>query len=195
MLLGRLTGRIVKGSANLSMKPLWIVHVSLLQVAYSADMPTPAHIAQRLRHIRRQQNLTLKQIEIRSRGKWKAVVIGSYERGVRSLSLAKAQELCDFYGVPLSALLEEPEERTNNPKLILDIRKIRAQLENPDRFTHQVYDVLHWISGARQDWNGEVMSLRKSDLETLMIVTRKSASDLHKSLAIRDFYLTKPNLA
>ena len=158
-------------------------------------MPTPAHIAQRLRHIRRQQNLTLKQIEIRSRGKWKAVVVGSYERGVRSLSLAKAQDLCDFYGVPLRALLDEPESTTDTPPLILDLRTIRAHLANPDRFTHQIYDVLHWISGARQDWNGEVMSLRKTDLETLMIVTRKNVAELHQSLLNRGFYLTKPNQA
>jgi transcriptional regulator with XRE-family HTH domain len=175
------------------MEPLWIVNLQFLRLAYSDDMPTPTHIAQRLRHIRRQQNLTLKQIEIRSRGKWKAVVIGSYERGVRSLSLAKAQELCEFYGVPMSALLDEPDVTTVNPPLILDIRKVRAQIENPDRFAHQIYDVLHWISAVRQDWNGEVMTLRKSDIDTLMIVTRKTASELHASLANREFYFTKLN--
>ena len=33
------------------------------------------------------------------------MVIGSYERADRSLSIAKAIELADFYGVPLAYLL------------------------------------------------------------------------------------------
>ncbi|NDA95938.1 MAG: XRE family transcriptional regulator, partial [Actinobacteria bacterium] len=66
-------------------------------------------VAQRLRHIRQQQNLTLKQVEIRSRGKWKSVVVGSYERGVRALSIAKAEELCAFYGVPAESLFLDPK--------------------------------------------------------------------------------------
>ena len=71
-----------------------------MHFAYFEPMTTPIEISKRLRQIRKQQNLTLKQVEIRSRGKWKAVVIGSYERGTRSLSISKAKSLCEFYGVP-----------------------------------------------------------------------------------------------
>ena len=77
-----------------------------MHFAYFEPMTTPVEISRRLRQIRKQQNLTLKQVEIRSRGKWKAVVIGSYERGTRSLSISKAKSLCEFYGVPLSALFK-----------------------------------------------------------------------------------------
>ena len=157
-------------------------------------MNTPHTVAQRLRHIRRQQNLTLKQVEIRSRGKWKAVVVGSYERGVRALSLAKAMELCNFYGVPITALFNEAFEAPrdeNSRTLIFDLRKIRANLELPDRFTHQIYEVLNWIAASRDDWNGEVMTLRKSDLDLLTIITRKQPTELHQALSHRDFYLTK----
>ena len=161
-------------------------------------MPTPPAVAQRLRYIRQQQNLTLKQVEIRSRGKWKAVVIGSYERGVRALSISKAQELCAFYGVPLEELFidrkgRKPDELTRG--LVLDLRKIRTHLEQPDRFTHQVHDLLYWVASQRSDWNGEIMSLRKSDSDLLMIVTQKSESNLVESLDNRGFRITKPNLA
>jgi transcriptional regulator with XRE-family HTH domain len=161
-------------------------------------MNTPLLVAQRLRHIRRQQNLTLKQVEIRSRGKWKAVVVGSYERGVRALSLAKAIDLCSFYGVPITALFTESIDAAANQSssaLIFDLRKIRANLELPDRFTHQIYEVLHWIASSRDDWNGEVMTLRKADLDLLTIITRKQPAELHQALVHREFYLTKLNPA
>ena len=160
-------------------------------------MSMPLHISQRLRHIRQQQGLTLKQVEIRSRGQWKAVVVGSYERGVRALSLAKAEQLCNFYGVPLSSILNEPQKGeigNLDLGLTLDLRAIRQQLNNPDRFTHQVFDVVHWIASLRNDWNGEVLSLRKSDQEILMILTKKTRPELAQSLINRKFWLTKPNL-
>jgi transcriptional regulator with XRE-family HTH domain len=43
----------------------------------------------RLRAIRQQQGLTLQQVEEMSEGRWKAVVVGSYERGDRAVSVAK----------------------------------------------------------------------------------------------------------
>jgi transcriptional regulator with XRE-family HTH domain len=38
----------------------------------------------RLRAIRQQQGLSLQGVEEKSGGRWKAVVVGSYERGVRA---------------------------------------------------------------------------------------------------------------
>ena len=159
-------------------------------------MSMPEQISRRLRHIRQQQGLTLKQVEIRSRGQWKAVVLGSYERCVRAISLAKAQQLCEFYGVPLISLFAEPaslEIGNFEHGLILDLRALRQQRENPDRFTHQIFDVAHWIASLRDDWNGEVLSLRKSDHETLMILTKKTKSELAQALTNRSFWITKPN--
>ena len=160
-------------------------------------MPTPSTVAKRLRFIRQQQNLTLKQVEIRSRGKWKAVVIGSYERGVRALSISKAEELCAFYGVPLEALFidQKSHDSIDVPqRLVLDLRKIRARLQDPDRFTHQLHDLVHWVATQRSDWNGEIMSLRKSDKDVLMMITQKSLNELAGSLANRGFQITKPDL-
>src|SRR5207344_3148755 len=61
----------------------------------------------RLRAIRAQQGLSLHGVEEKSEGRWKAVVVGSYERGDRAVTVAKLAELADFYGVPVAELLPE----------------------------------------------------------------------------------------
>ena len=157
-------------------------------------MPTPLHIAQRLKHIRIQQHLTLKQVEIKSRGKWKAVVVGSYERGTRSLSIAKAEELCNFYSVQLSTLLRDEPEISSpsfDTGLTLDLRKLRALLQTPDEFSRLIYGLLNWIAIKRADWNGEVLSIRSTDIETLGIFTAKTENELAQALNNRDLWLTK----
>ena len=62
-------------------------------------------IGANLRKIRLLKGFTLKDVEEKSKGKWKAVVIGSYERGNRALTIKKAIVLADFYQVPLGHLL------------------------------------------------------------------------------------------
>ena len=48
-------------------------------------------------------------MEQRSGGRWKAVVVGSYERGDRAVTVQKLAELARFYGVPMSELVP-PED-------------------------------------------------------------------------------------
>src|SRR5262252_7611376 len=63
----------------------------------------------RLRAVRTQQHLSLHGVERKSGGKWKAVVVGSYERGDRAVSVQRLSELADFYGVTVSDLLPPDE--------------------------------------------------------------------------------------
>ena len=69
----------------------------------------------RLRAIRTQQGLSLHGVEEKSRGRWKAVVVGSYERGDRSVTVQKLAELAEFYGVPVSELLPGDVLLTGTP--------------------------------------------------------------------------------
>ena len=69
----------------------------------------------RLRAIRMQQHLSLHGVERKSGGKWKAVVVGSYERGDRAVSVQRLAELADFYGVPVSDLLPRTTARSPVP--------------------------------------------------------------------------------
>ena len=61
----------------------------------------------RLRSIRQQQGLSLQGVEEKSSGRWKAVVVGSYERGDRAVTVSRLAELADFYRVPVAELLPE----------------------------------------------------------------------------------------
>ena len=64
-------------------------------------------LGSKLRGIRQQQGLSLHGVEQKSGGRWKAVVVGSYERGDRAVTVQKLAELADFYGVPVVELLPE----------------------------------------------------------------------------------------
>jgi len=63
----------------------------------------------RLRDVRQREGLSSQRVEQRSGGRWKAVVVGSYERGDRAVTVQKLAELARFYGVPMSLLLP-PED-------------------------------------------------------------------------------------
>ena len=158
-------------------------------MAYFDPMTTPLEISIRLRQIRKQQNLTLKQVEIRSRGKWKAVVIGSYERGTRSLSISKAKSLCEFYGVPLSALFQSEGIQQVPPTegaLRIDLRNLRSKISQNDPLIGQLHNLLSFIARRRDDWNGEIMTIRLQDNEALGLLVQKEQSELRKALEIRD---------
>src|SRR4029450_10917337 len=84
-------------------------------------------LGSRLRAIRTQQGLSLHGVEEKSQGRWKAVVVGSYERGDRAVTGPPLPGPPAFYGVPARALLPgsapggaaEPP-----PKLVLDLERL-----------------------------------------------------------------------
>jgi transcriptional regulator with XRE-family HTH domain len=76
------------------------------QTAMSTDYSRA--LGARLRAIRNQQGLSLQGVEDKSHGRWKAVVVGSYERGDRAVTVQRLSELAVFYGVPVSELLPDP---------------------------------------------------------------------------------------
>src|SRR5689334_25235703 len=82
-------------------------------------------LGSRLRAIRTQQGLSLHGVEEKSQGRWKAVVVGSYERGDRAVTVQKLAELADFYGVPVAELLPGGSPATGGaeppPRLVLDL--------------------------------------------------------------------------
>ena len=128
----------------------------------------------RLRDIRQQQGLTLQQVEERSDGQWKAVVVGSYERGDRAISVAKLADLARFYGVPVAELLPPtdlpPATDTNGDHhVVIDI----AQLEHDGRTEPQLRPLTRYvrtIQVQRGDYNGRMLTLRGDDLRALSIV-------------------------
>ncbi|GAB7039733.1 MULTISPECIES: helix-turn-helix domain-containing protein [Catenuloplanes] len=59
---------------------------------------TPAQIGERLRAARQAAGLSLAQVEEKSLGHWKAVVVGSYERAQRAVTVPRMDALLRFYG-------------------------------------------------------------------------------------------------
>lgn len=57
-----------------------------------------------LRCIRTEAGLSLADVEAKSGGRWKAVVVGSYERGTRQGRLSAMADLFRFYGHRLAVL-------------------------------------------------------------------------------------------
>lgn len=138
------------------------------------DMTTTELVSSRMRAIRLSKGLTLHEVEVASKRRIRAVVLGSYERGDRALSVRMAIIIAQFYGVPLSYLLEEPDIRAGKSSaVVLDLRRIRtifADSTVPVKITAPLRSVFNFtgqIVKLRNDWNGELISLRSSDMDLL----------------------------
>ena len=64
-----------------------------------------ARCAALLKDLRRKKGYTLEEFERLSNGAVKAVVLGSYERGTRAISLARISQLAEIYEVPVDYFL------------------------------------------------------------------------------------------
>lgn len=127
-------------------------------------------LGSRLRAIRTQQNLSLQGVEAKSNGQWKAVVVGSYERGDRAVTVQRLAELAEFYGVPVQALLPDAAataEAPPPPKLVLDLEALHAV---PDEKAGPLSRYARSIQHQRNDYNGKVLSIRSEDLRTLGVL-------------------------
>jgi transcriptional regulator with XRE-family HTH domain len=136
----------------------------------------------RLRGIRTQQGLSLHGVEEKSEGRWKAVVVGSYERGDRAVTVQRLAELADFYGVPVQELL--PGGTPNGaaeppPRLVLDLERL-GQVPSDKAGPLQRYAAT--IQSQRGDYNGKVLSIRQDDLRTLAVIYDQSPSVLTEQL-------------
>ena len=125
----------------------------------------------RLRAIRAQQHLSLHGVERKSEGRWKAVVVGSYERGDRAVSVQRLAELAGFYGVPVSELL--PTERvvtSGSPgpnKIVLNLERLQNV---PPEDSGPLVRFATAIQRERGDYGNRVLSIRNDDLRSLAIM-------------------------
>ena len=130
-------------------------------------------IAARLRSIRLSRNLTLAEVETKSHKQLRAVALGSYERGDRTLSVKKAAQLSEFYDVPLSYLLtgRSPTQRVEG-EIMIDLRRMKVLSISEEKSSPTakiLFSFLFGIIKERQDFNGEILSLRKSDIAFLTL--------------------------
>lgn len=136
-------------------------------------------VGERIRVIRRQQRLSLHDVEDRSESEFKASVLGAYERGERAISVPRLQRLARFYGVPVDQLLPSEGEGesggvtqknfgwTPGQKIVIDLTKL-DQVEGPE--SEMIERYLTIIQVKRQDFNGRVLTIRGDDLQALAAI-------------------------
>lgn len=146
------------------------------------ERPDPAgysaRVGERLRAIRRQQRLSLHDVEAASDKEFKASVLGAYERGERAISVPRLQRLARLYKVPVDQLLpaddgpgfepagEAPVVEANGAApshdgVTIDLRRLE-QLSGPE--AEMLARYLSTIQKLRQDYNGRVLTIRRDDL-------------------------------
>ena len=140
----------------------------------------------RLRAVRVSKGLTLSQVSAQSKGSISAIALGSYERGDRSLSTQKLFEISQIYGVPVVELFSSPNKGINSGRVIIDVRKLTLNL---DSSTEAPFKIIQRIAAMRHDWNGEVISLRGTDIALLKIFANYSEEEIGTFL--QNFALTK----
>jgi transcriptional regulator with XRE-family HTH domain len=146
---------------------------------------TTVQIGDRLRAIRRQQGLSLHDVEARSGQEFKASVLGAYERGERALSVGRLLRLAELYDVPADQLLPRSDDATEidltgargdtTERLTLDLVRLN-QLEHPDAQVLSRYTAT--IQLQRQDFNGRMLTIRRDDVRVLAAVLGKRPEDL-----------------
>lgn len=142
-------------------------------------------LGERLRKIRIQKNMSLQDVQQASEGRWKAAVVGAYERGDRNVTVAKLAELADFYGVPVSEVI--PTDAGAAAAGALEgRRKVVLNLESLELVPETERDPISRFATAiqvqRGDFNGRVLTIREDDLMALALLYQTSASELHRRL-------------
>jgi transcriptional regulator with XRE-family HTH domain len=138
----------------------------------------------RLRRIRGQQNLSLAQVEERSDGRWKAVVVGAYERGDRAVTIERLAALAAFYDVPITHLLPEaprPADPERSEGILLDLTRLAAHDQEPDPIG-AVARFARRIQLLRGDHAGRVLSLRDADVRTIALAAGMEPEALQDQL-------------
>lgn len=140
-------------------------------------------VGARLRAIRAQQRLSLQEVEQRSGEEFKASVLGAYERGERAISVARLQRLARFYEVPVDQLLPADDGPAFGPRPgdlalgeprnggVASIAPVRIDLTALARLDGSAAALLarfvRLIQIQRGDYNGQVLTLRRSDFVAL----------------------------
>jgi transcriptional regulator with XRE-family HTH domain len=152
---------------------------------------TGARVGERLRAIRRQKGLSLHDVEARSSLEFKASVLGAYERGERAISVPRLLRLAEIYEVPADQLL--PRDFDGEISLVessggsvdqsgsfaIDLVRLH-DVDDPD--AQIISRFASSIQLERQDFNGRMLTIRRSDLRVLASCMGRSLEDLGSRL-------------
>jgi transcriptional regulator with XRE-family HTH domain len=140
-------------------------------------------LGERLRRIRVQKGMSLHDVQEASDGRWKAAVVGAYERGDRNITVARLAELADFYDVPVSEILPDADQSAvaaePRRRLVLNL----SELDNvPEPERDALSRFTHAIQIQRGDFNGRVLTIREDDLMALALLYQTNPAELSRRL-------------
>src|SRR5262249_3157985 len=145
---------------------------------------------ERLRAIRRQKGLSLHDVEARSNEEFRASVLGAYERGERAISVPRLLRLAQLYRVPAEQLLPRASQgveihlaehpRAAKEPFTIDLVKLH-DADDADAAIIGRYAAA--IQLQRQDFNGEMLTIRNEDVRLLASVMGCTPEDLSARLA------------
>lgn len=143
-------------------------------------------LGERLRQVRQQQGISLQGVEALSDGDLKASVVGAYERGERTISITRLERLAGFYRVSVGELLQgspsrpDPaDEAPEEDRVVIDLVALEEQSEQVPILRRYVAS----IRSRRGDYNGRVLTVRGSDLETVAAVMDTAPQRLRAQLS------------
>ena len=147
--------------------------------------PTLEEIAIRLRMLRSAARLTLADVERLSNGSIGSVALGSYERGTRALSLKKIIQLATFFEVPVEELISgrKMSQREQEAKSTIDFQRTRNRAET-DVDIALLAQFLMGIAQLRGDWNGQIITIRESDLRVVALICRREIGEVRRWLSV-----------
>lgn len=143
-------------------------------------------LGSRLRALRHQMGLSLKDVERMSNHKIGMTVLGTYERGDRVLSVPRLQRLAKIYGLPVDQLLPPGDddrsvlpdakdagvelvlshraELEKLPRVAIDLARLKDELGPEGEILRRF---VRTIQLQRQDFNGQIITIRTRDLRVL----------------------------
>jgi transcriptional regulator with XRE-family HTH domain len=166
------TGHPAGGASPWGRQP-W--HPSLARADFTAQL------GEQLRTARLRMGWSLTQAAAASNGQYAAVVIGSYERGERHVSIQALAELADLYGLTATTLLPADDTTTVEQDLhelgpvtvlVHELHQLPLHLARP--IARYVTTVL----AARHTLHAEQVTIRTSDLFVLAAVTDTTPAGL-----------------
>ncbi len=145
------------------------------------------NVGERLRAIRRQKGLSLHDVEARSDLEFKASVLGAYERGERAISVPRLIRLSQIYEVPSDQLLPRDGDgeislaesgaagTDREAGFTIDLVRLH-DLDDPEAQILSRYATT--IQLERQDFNGRLLTIRRSDLRVLAACMGRTIDDI-----------------
>jgi hypothetical protein len=156
---------------------------------FTRPFPSNIEIGRRMREARKKRGWTIAQMA--QVGELKAVVIGSYERGSRNMPISRLGEIARILGVDIDFLLGQPTAPHHVVQtLTIDLRALSQPSYTNPSWQAVLISYCAGIVKKRNDWNGEVLSIRESDISSLGFAIGAEQADLLQWLKLEKYLIT-----